>query len=320
MILLYQHALIFIHGLYYQLGSIRRDLNELKAEKLLIGDVKALSAVAYRQNFGLGRDETLLSLATVPLSSALRSAGEPRGLVFQHCYSESAVVRYDVNETDIALRNRYFPAEVMRELQIDHVPYFCSFASGCAGFASVLLAAAALFSNSEGRPAICVMADSMPPGVPYDMVRERILGSDHSSAFVIGHEQHGYQLLGINYYSTTRTAVSFVEIVKRTVQMVQELATSLDLDLAGSDVAIHYPNIFPDTWKMVTRYLRIPCVEHVMDEMAERAHCMASDSVISLAKLHRGQRGRLHVVVNYGVGLHLAVSIFKEHNSNGTER
>ena len=164
------------------------------------------------------------------------------------------------------------------------------------------------------------MADSMPPGVPYDMVRERILGSDHSSAFVIGHEQHGYQLLGINYYSTTRTAVSFVEIVKRTVQMVQELATSLDLDLAGSDVAIHYPNIFPDTWKMVTRYLRIPCVEHVMDEMAERAHCMASDSVISLAKLHRGQRGRLHVVVNYGVGLHLAVSIFEEHNSNGTER
>src|SRR5437764_13399357 len=320
MILLYQHALIFIHGLYYQLRSIRRDLNELKAEKLLIGDVKALSAVAYRQNFGLGRDETLLSLATVPLSSALRSAGEPRGLVFQHCYAESAVVRYDVNETDIALRNRYFPAEVMRELQIDHVPYFCSFASGCAGFSSVLLAAAALFSNSEGRPAICVMADSMPPGVPYDMVRERILGSDHSSAFVIGHEQHGYQLLGINYYSTTRTAVSFVEIVKRTVQMVQELATSLDLDLAGSDVAIHYPNIFPDTWKMVTRYLRIPCVEHVMDEIAERAHCMASDSVISLAKLHRGQRGRLHVVVNYGVGLHLAVSIFNEHNSNVSER
>ena len=320
MILLYQHALIFIHGLYYQLGSIRRDLNELKAEKLLIGDVKALSAVAYRQNFGLGRDETLLSLATVPLSSALRSAGEPRGLVFQHCYSESAVVRYDVNETDIALRNRYFPAEVMRELQIDHVPYFCSFASGCAGFASVLLAAAALFSNSEGRPAICVMADSMPPGVPYDMVRERILGSDHSSAFVIGHEQHGYQLLGINYYSTTRTAVSFVEIVKRTVQMVQELATSLDLDLAGSDVAIHYPNIFPDTWKMVTRYLRIPCVEHVMDGIAERAHCMASDSVISLTKLHHNQGGRLHIVVNYGVGLHLAVCILEERHSSGAER
>src|SRR5438874_8197422 len=258
MILLYQHALIFIHGLYYQLGSIRRDLNELKAEKLLIGDVKALSAVAYRQNFGLGRDETLLSLATVPLSSALRSAGEPRALVFQHCYAESAVLRYDVNETDIALRNRYFHAEVMRKLQIDHVPYFCSFASGCAGFISVLLAAAALFSTPDGRPAICVMADSMPPGVPYNMMRERILGSDNSSAFLVGPQSSGYQLLGINYYSTTRIAVPFVEIVKRTVEMIQALASELKLDLFDSDVALHSPNIFPDIWQMVTLYSRIP--------------------------------------------------------------
>ncbi len=29
-----------------------------------------------------------------------------------------------------------------------------------------------------------------------------------------------------------------------------------------------------------------------MDEMSERAHCGATDSVISLAKLHRGQAGR----------------------------
>jgi 3-oxoacyl-[acyl-carrier-protein] synthase III len=225
-------------------------------------------------------------------------------------------LRYDVNETDIALRNRYFPAEVMRELQVDHVPYFCSFASGCAGFISVLIAAAALFSSSNERPAICVMADSMPLGVPYDMVRERILGSDNSSAFLVRRESSAYQLLGINYYSTTRTAVPFVEIVKRTVEMIQGLATELGLDLAGSDVAIHYPNIFPDTWKMVTRYLRIPHVEHVMDEMAERAHCGATDSVISLTKLHRGQRGRIHIVVNYGVGLHLGVCILEECDAN----
>ena len=312
MLLLYQHAPIFVHGFNHQLGRIRRDLNELKAENLLIGDVEALSAIGYRHNFGLGSDETLLSLATAPLSSALRSAGEPRALVFQHCYAESAVLRYDVNETDIALRNRYFPAEVMRKLQLDHVPYFCSFASGCAGFISVLVAAAALFSDSNDRPAICVMADSQPVGVPYDMARERILGSDNSSAFVIQRESSAYQLLGINYYSTTRTAVPFVEIVKRTVQMIQELATGLGLDLAGNDVAIHYPNIFPDTWKMVTRYLRVRRIEHVMDQMSERAHCFATDSVISLAKLHRGQRGRLHVVVNYGVGLHLGVCILRE--------
>src|ERR1700730_696909 len=316
MMLLYQQAPIFVHGFNHQLGSLRRDLDELKAQHLLLGTVEALRAIGYRHNFGLGGDETLLSLTTTPLSSTLQSAGGPRALVFQHCYAESAVLPYDVNETDVALRNRYFPAEVMRELQLDHLPYFCSFASGCAGFISVLIAAGGLFPSPDERPAICIMADSMPPGIPFNMLRERILGSDHSSAFVVGHEQHGYQLLGINYYSTTRTAVPFVEIVKRTVQMVQELATGLDLDLAGSDVAIHYPNIFPDTWRMVTHYLGIPDAEHVMDGMAERGHCMASDSVISLAKLYRGQRERLHIVVNYGVGLHLGVCILEERDTS----
>jgi 3-oxoacyl-[acyl-carrier-protein] synthase III len=316
MMLLYQQAPIFVHGFNHQLGSLRRDLDELKAQHLLLGTVEALRAIGYRHNFGLGGDETLLSLTTTPLSSTLQSAGGPRALVFQHCYAESAVLPYDVNETDVALRNRYFPAEVMRELQLDHLPYFCSFASGCAGFISVLIAAGGLFPSPDERPAICIMADSMPPGIPFNMLRERILGSDHSSAFVVGHEQYGYQLLGINYYSTTRTAVPFVEIVKRTVQMVQELATGLDLDLAGSDVAIHYPNIFPDTWRMVTHYLGIPDAEHVMDGMADRGHCMASDSVISLVKLYRGQRGRLHVVVNYGVGLHLGVCILEERDTS----
>jgi hypothetical protein len=46
--------------------------------------------------------------------------------------------------------------------------------------------------------------------------------------------------------------------------------------------------------------------------MAERAHCGATDSVISLAKVHRGENRRLHVVVNYGLGLHLAVCILQE--------
>src|SRR5712671_6915285 len=203
MILLYRHTPLFVYGFNHQLGSLRRDLNELKAQHLLLGTVEALSAVGYRHNFGLGGDETLLSLTTTPLSSTLRSAGEPRALVFQHCYAESAVLPYDVNETDVALRNRYFPAEVMRELQLDHLPYFCSFASGCAGFLSLLIAAGGLFSDSNEGPVICVMADSRPPmespGLPFDLLPERILGSDHSSAFVVGRQQCGYQLLGINY-------------------------------------------------------------------------------------------------------------------------
>lgn len=87
------------------------------------------------------------------------------------------------------------------------------------------------------------------------------------------------------------------------------------LDLHGADIAVHYPNIFPENWKMVTRYLLLPRVEHVMDEMAERAHCGATDSVISLTKWHRGQSGRLHFVVNYGIGLHLGVCILREYAS-----
>jgi hypothetical protein len=70
-----------------------------------------------------------------------------------------------------------------------------------------------------------------PPGLSFDLQRERILGSDHSSAFLVGHEARGYQLLGLNYYSTTRKLVPLVEIVKRTVEMVQSLATELRLDL-----------------------------------------------------------------------------------------
>jgi hypothetical protein len=317
MMLIYRHAPIFIHSFRHKLGSVRRDLNELKAGKLLAGNVETLAAMGYHYCFGLGEDETLLELATVPLGSALKRAAEPSAVVFQHCHAESAVLPYEAGDTIGASRNRYFAAAVMQELEIDHLPYFCSFASGCAGFLSLLVTAGGLFPNSDERPTVCAMADSRPAGIPFDLLRERILGSDHSSAFVVGREDRGYQLLGVSYYSTMRKLVPLVEIVKRTVEMVQSLATSLTLNLTGSDVAIHYPNIFPDTWKMVTRYLRIPRVEHMMDEMPERAHCGATDSVISLAKLHRGQRGRLHVVVNYGVGLHLGVCVLEERDTDG---
>ncbi len=312
MVLLYKNDPLFLGGFEYQLGSKQRGLAELKADQLLLGDVEALSAIGYRNNLGLSEDESLLSMATAPVSRVLERTAEPRALVFQHCYTESAVAAYHVEERHVATRTRYFPAEVLRNLKFDHLPYFGSFASGCAGFISLLATAGGLFSSPDGGPAVCAMADAMPTGVPYDILQERIVGSDHASAFVVGREQRGYQLLGLAYYSTTRTNVPFVEIVKRTVEMIQQLAGELDLKLTQRDVAIHYPNIFPETWQMVTRYLRIPVVQHILDGMAERAHCMASDSIISLSKLHRGQEDRLHVVVNYGVGLHLGVCILQE--------
>ena len=165
------------------------------------------------------------------------------------------------------------------------------YATGCSGFNFLVgTAGSLLFSSPEKRPIVCVMADCMPPGVPDDMVEERILGSDHSSAFIVGREQCGYQLRAVSYYSSTRTMVPFAEVVKQTVEMIKDLATTLQIDLSGSDVAVHYPNIFPDTWKMVTRYLRIPNIEHVLYGMAERAHCMASALVISLTNFIADRR------------------------------
>lgn len=318
MIVCYNHNPIYLHSFNYRLGAVRRDLEQLKAEGLLLGSVEALSTIGYKHNFGLDRSESLLQLTAGCLAKTLETAGELRAFVFQHCYAESAVLHYQVNETDIGLRNRYFPAEVMRQLQVDHLAYLCSFATGCSGFVAVLIAAAGLFSSPDQGAAVCVMTDSMPPGVPYNMVRERILGSDHSSSFAVSRQEHGYRLLGINYYSTARSSVAFVEIVRRTVQMIHELASSIGLDLTRNNVAIHYPNIFPDTWKMVTRYLNVPAVEHVLEGMCERAHCMATDSVITLAKLHRGEQGRVHIVINYGIGLHLGVCILREERT-GTE-
>lgn len=312
--LAYREKGLFIHSFDYRLGGVQRDLSALKDQKLVAGEVDTLSAIGYRCNYGLTSEETLVGLCAGPLSSTLATVEQPRALVFQHCYGESAVLPCDPDDEIGASRNRYFPAAVIRQLGIDHLPYLCSFASGCAGFLSLLITAAGLFGPSDRRSVICVMADSTPAGFPFDMVRERILGSDQSSAFVLGSEQRGYQLLGVSYYSTTRRLVPLVEIVKRTVQMLQELAAGLGLDLAQHRVAIHYPNIFPDTWKMVTRYLRIPGAESIIDGMADRAHCGGTDSVITLAKTHRGEAGRLHVVVNYGVGLHLGVCLLKEHD------
>ena len=310
--LLYQREPIFISGLRYKLGSVRRTLDEVKASGRLAGSVETLSAMGYRYRLELAEGETLVDLAIDPLRSAIECAGSPRALVTQHCHAECAVMPCEPGDTIGASRNRYFAAEIMQTLEIDHLPYLCSFASGCAGFLSLLITGSGLISAADDRPIVCLMADCCPAGVPVDLLRERILGSDHSSAFSVGREKQSYQLLGISYYSTTRRLVPLVEIVKRTVEMIQSLADDLGLNLAASDVALHYPNTFPDTWKMVTRYLQTGKAEHIMDEMSERAHCGATDSIISLAKWHRGHTGRLHVVVNYGVGLHLGACILRE--------
>src|SRR5436190_18005170 len=99
MMLLYQHQGIFIYGFNHKLGSIRRDLTQLQKEQLLLGTPDALSALGYRYTFGVGKGETLMSMASDPLSRALQHAGEPHAFVSQHCGTESAVLHYEANET-----------------------------------------------------------------------------------------------------------------------------------------------------------------------------------------------------------------------------
>jgi len=310
--LVYQQLPIFLYGFSHALGGKQRDLEECKREDVLANEIATLSKTGYRYCFGLEEGQSLVELAMAPVAAALRNAGSARALVFQHCHAESAVLPAEIGDETGASHNRYFAAAVLRELKLDELPYFCSFASGCAGFLSLLITAAGLFGGENDGPVVCAMADSRPEGVPFDLLRERILGSDHSSAFVVGRERRGYQLLGLSYYSTTRTLVPLVEIVKRTVEMIQSLAAKLKIDLAANEVLLHYPNIFPDTWKIATKYLRLPRARPIIDEMAGRAHCGASDSVISLAKFHRGEANRVHVVVNYGVGLHFGVCLLQE--------
>lgn len=316
MMLSYWNAGVFIWGLSHQLGSVRRDLNELKSSQLLSNSVNEIAQIGYRHNFGVGPEESLLTLAVRPFSYALGRCRNPQAVVFHHSYAESAIVPWAEEDVDVMSRARYFPAALMRQVQVDHLPYLGSFASGCTGFLSLMLTAGGLFGFSDRRPIICLTADVRPRGASYDALREKILTSDCSAGFILGGERCGYQLVGINYYSTTRTLVPLVEIVKRTVKMIADLTEELGLDLAGGDTVLHYPNIFPKAWDMVTHYLQIPRERHVMDGMPDRAHCLSSDPVITLAKLHRSQTGRLHVVVNFGSGLHLGVCIFKEEGAN----
>jgi hypothetical protein len=310
-ILRYNLLPLYLGRFAHNLGAKRWDLAALKKHNLLAGDIEPLREQGYEYCLGLGDDESLLSLAETPLRRTL-NGGQPLAIVAQHCLAESAIMPLGRKDDAGETRNSYFSAALMRQLELDHVPYFCSFASGCAGFTSLITVAAGLFPVADPRVALCFMADARPESASFDLSRERILGSDHSSAFVVSSQPLSYRVLGVNYYSTVRSGVPLIEIVKRTVQMIGGLADSLELELAQNKVVIHYPNIFPETWKMVTRYLRLPRLEPVLDEIAERAHCGATDSVISLAKVHRGESGRVHIVVNYGIGLHLAVCILRE--------
>ena len=307
-------ANLFVWGFSYSLGDVSRSLEELDRAGLIAGSAAALAQMGYSCSRGVGENQTFLGmLEDVSRRALAASPDKPRLMLFQHALFESATAPWDPNEPDAKTRYAYAGAVLLRELGLDHLPYFCLFQNGCAGFAFLLMTAAGqLLGGRGGAPVVCAMGDSRPPNAPFDMVRERILASDHASSFVMGDQPAGYQLLGVDCYSTARTIVPLVELVQRTIKMIRGLAQQLSLDLSDPNLLVHYPNIFPDAWKMVTRGLRLRPEQAVMIDMPERAHCGASDSAISLAKLHGGNEGRTHVVVTYGAGVHLAIAVLRE--------
>jgi hypothetical protein len=275
--------------------------------------VADLAKLGYECNFGIAPDESLLSLASGPFQSLLKQCPKPQAAVFHHSYAASASLPIiDAKNVGFMSHAQYFPAALLRTLDLDHIPYLASFSTGCVGFFTLILTAAGLCVFSRPDPVICMTADIKPAGTTYDTQREKILSSDCCSGFLIGYDQGGYQVLGISYYSTERSVLSLVEVVKRAVQMLQDLTHALMIDYSKNDIVFHFPNIFPGAWQMVIDRLLFANNRPALDDLAKRAHCLSSDPIITLAKWHRGQTGRLHFVVNFGSGLHLAVGIFKE--------
>jgi hypothetical protein len=312
MILLYPESGLYLWGLYHELGKLQRDLAGLKREGLICNEVEDLAAQGYKKNFSIGPDESLQSLTAAVFSRLLNHCKNPHALVFHHSFPESTRVPAGKPEPGFMPFLQYFPPTVMRQFNLDHVPYFVSFGSGCTGLVSMLMMAAGLCQKTSDAPIFCLTSDVRPPGATFDASREKILTTDCGSGFLVGREKRGYRLLGINYYSTTRSIIPLVQIVKQAVQMIRELANEVAVDLSASDVVIHYPNAFSSAWDMVTHYLKVPKKNHVMEDLPERAHCQSSDSVISLGMRHGAGAGRVHIVLNFGTGIHLGVCILSE--------
>ncbi|MGD1018637.1 MAG: hypothetical protein ABSA12_04885 [Verrucomicrobiia bacterium] len=312
MIVRYPTPGVFLWGLTQKLGSVRRDLSELKASDLIGNPVEELAKNGYQFNRGAGKTEDLLSLAAGPFGFLLKCCTNPSAVVVHHSYGENASLPRESEDRDLMSRATYFPALLLRQFDVDDVPYFGSFASGCTGFLSLVTMGAGLLGSAEDPPVICLTADVRPKGMWFDAGREKILTSDAASGFLMGRERRGFQVLGVNHYSTGRRLVPLVEIVKRTVHMTRELADRVGVGGRLGEAVVHYPNIFPQAWDMVSGYLKVSPERHILDQLAERAHCLSSDSVISLGKLHSGNEGRLHVVVNFGSGVHLGICILSE--------
>src|SRR5438874_11516001 len=89
MIVTYKDDPVFLHSFNYASGGLRRNLDELKKQNLLLGDIASLREAGYEYNFALRSDETLLQLASGPFLEQGQMSDGFDALVFHHGYQES---------------------------------------------------------------------------------------------------------------------------------------------------------------------------------------------------------------------------------------
>lgn len=302
---------IYLSDAAYTLGKIQRSLHELQELSLLSSPVEWLEKVGYNCNRCAEAETSLLDFTSDPFSKLLAACPKPGALIVHHSYAENTSIAPPAGSSELLARANYFPVNLLRRFEIDNLPYCGSYGSGCTGFMSLLTMAATVLRGKAVENVICLTADVKPQNATYDSMRERLLTSDAAAGFVAGRDKDGYQLLGIGQYSSSRSLIPLVEVVKRSVVMTKSLLADCGASFDGADMLCHYPNMFVEGWRMVSHFLRVPDENQLVDEMASRAHCLSSDSIIPLEKV-KGRSGRLHVIYSFGSGLHLAVALLKE--------
>ena len=303
---------LYVTNCAHVLGPLHRTLEELATEGLLASSVESLRKLGYCSNRSIKPGTDLLKFVA-PLMSSLRDkCSNPSALVMHHSYAINTSDSIPPGDRRLLSRARYFPASLLRHVELDHVPYWGSYATGCTGFMSLVTLAAAILRASSTGTVLCITADLKPPDTTYDGMVEKLLTSDAASGFVVGREPQGYRVMGVAQYSSSREIIPWLEVVKRAVQMTQKLCELLGIGCNGASMICHYPNMFLEGWQLVEHFLKVPKEKRVVNEMAERAHCLSSDAIISLETYKTREPGQLHVVYSFGSGLHLAIAILQQ--------
>lgn len=303
---------LYVSASAHTLGPISNTLEELAQKQLLASPMDSLREVGYRSNRSADPDSNVLDFTSGLFRELIEKSQNPSALVVHHSYSANTSDAIAPENRELLARASYFPASLLRRFELDHIPYWGSYSSGCTGFMSLLTLASAIFRAASVESVICLTADLKPAGSTFDSVRERLLTSDAASGFVASRDRKGYQVLGVGQYSSSRQLIPLVEVVKRAVQMTRQLCDLAKISCDGNAMLCHYPNMFVEAWRMVSHFMKVPEENHIVDGLAERAHCLSSDAIISIEKFSGTGPGRMHAVYSFGSGLHLAVAILKE--------